>query len=145
MTELKGNNGRPLVTFILFAYNQEAYIREAVEGAFAQTYEPLEIILSDDCSTDRTFSIMQEMVASYDGRHRVSLGCNQINLGLASHVNAALKRSHGEIILLAAGDDVSLPNRAEYSVEIFRRNPDAAAVTLSADISDGKGDRKSVV
>ena len=35
---------RPLVTFALFAYNQEDYIREAVEGAFAQTYEPLEII-----------------------------------------------------------------------------------------------------
>ena len=32
---------RPLVTFALFAYNQEDYIREAVEGAFAQTYEPL--------------------------------------------------------------------------------------------------------
>ena len=43
---------RPLVTFALFAYNQEKYIREAVEGAFAQTYAPLEIILSDDCSTD---------------------------------------------------------------------------------------------
>ena len=56
---------RPLVTFALFAYNQERYIREAVEGAFAQTYEPLEIILSDDCSTDRTFEIMQEMVANY--------------------------------------------------------------------------------
>jgi hypothetical protein len=47
---------RPFVTFALFVYNQEKYIREAVEGAFSQTYEPLEIILSDDCSTDRTFN-----------------------------------------------------------------------------------------
>lgn len=45
----------PLVTFALLAYSQEKYIREAVEGAFAQTYEPLEIILSDDCSSDRTY------------------------------------------------------------------------------------------
>ena len=51
---------RPLVTFALFAYNQEEFIREAVEGAFAQTYEPLEIILSDDCSSDRTYEIIQE-------------------------------------------------------------------------------------
>ena len=43
--------GAPLVTFALFAYNQERYVREAVEGAFAQTYQPLEIILSDDCSS----------------------------------------------------------------------------------------------
>ena len=52
---------RPLVTFALFAYNQENYIRAAVEGAFAQTYQPLEIILSDDCSKDRTFEIMQRL------------------------------------------------------------------------------------
>ena len=39
---------RTLVTFALFVYNQEKYIREAVEGAFAQSYEPMEIILSDD-------------------------------------------------------------------------------------------------
>ncbi|HUF60663.1 MAG TPA: glycosyltransferase, partial [Verrucomicrobiales bacterium] len=52
---------RPLVSFLLLAYNQEQYIHEAVEGAFSQTYSPLEIILSDDCSTDRTFEIMREM------------------------------------------------------------------------------------
>ena len=58
------NTDRPLVTFALFAYNQEQHIREAVDGAFSQTYEPLEIILSDDCSTDRTFEIMQEIETS---------------------------------------------------------------------------------
>ena len=64
---------RPLVTFALFAYNQEKYIREAVEGTFSQTYEPLEIILSDDCSSDRTFEIMEEMAATYDGPHATLL------------------------------------------------------------------------
>ena len=49
----KTTAARPLVTFALFAYNQEKYIREAVEGAFSQTYEPLEIILSDDYSPVR--------------------------------------------------------------------------------------------
>ena len=62
---------RPLVTFALFAYNQERFIREAIEGAFAQTYEPLEIILSDDCSADRTFEIIQENAAAYLGPHSV--------------------------------------------------------------------------
>ena len=67
---------RPLVTFALFAYNQEKYIREAIEGAFAQTYEPLEIILSDDCSVDRTFEIMTEMVVNYRGKHCIKLNKN---------------------------------------------------------------------
>ena len=63
---------RPLVTFALFAYNQEDYIREAVQGALAQAYEPLEIILSDDCSSDRTYQIMQEMAVVYRGPHQDS-------------------------------------------------------------------------
>lgn len=63
---------RPLVTFKLFAYNQEDYTREAVQGAFAQADEPLEIILSDDCSCDRTYQIMQEMAVAYRGPHQDS-------------------------------------------------------------------------
>ena len=55
---------RPLVTFLQFSYNLEHFIREAVEGAFAQTYSPLQIILSDDCSTDKTFEITRAMAAS---------------------------------------------------------------------------------
>jgi glycosyltransferase involved in cell wall biosynthesis len=60
-------NDRPLVTFALFTYNRERYIREAVEGAFSQTYSPLEIILSDDCSSDSTFEIIREMAGAYVG------------------------------------------------------------------------------
>ena len=44
----------PLLTFALFSYNQENYIRQAVEGALAQDYPRLEIIISDDCSQDET-------------------------------------------------------------------------------------------
>ena len=59
MTDAMNMSERPLVTFALFAYNQEKYIREAVEGAFSQTYQRMEIILSDDCSTDSTFDILK--------------------------------------------------------------------------------------
>ena len=61
------NPSNPLISFVLLAYKQEKYIREAVEGAFAQTYSPLEIILSDDASPDGTFEIIQEMAAAYQG------------------------------------------------------------------------------
>ena len=107
---------RPLVTFALFAYNQEKYIREAVEGAFAQTYEPLEIILSDDCSTDRTFEIMEEMAAGYMGPHKIALRRPNQNLGLARGVSEVSKLGNGELIIAAAGDDISTPNRTEVLV-----------------------------
>jgi glycosyltransferase involved in cell wall biosynthesis len=111
---------RPLVTFALFAYNQERYIREAIEGAFAQTYEPLEIILSDDCSTDRTFEIMQEMAVAYAGKAHIRLNRNAANLGIAGHVNRLIELSTGRLIVAAAGDDISLPQRVEKLCEAWR-------------------------
>jgi glycosyltransferase involved in cell wall biosynthesis len=112
-TGLSRTEERPLVTFALFAYNQERFIREAIKGAFAQTYEPLEIILSDDCSTDGTFEIMQEMATSYRGPHRVILNQNIANLGVIDHVITVAQLSHGKLMIVAAGDDISYPNRVE--------------------------------
>lgn len=110
---------RPIVTFALFAYNQERYIREAVEGALSQTYEPLEIILSDDCSSDRTFEIIQEMAAAYDGRHTLVVRQNEWNFGTAQHVQAAANIMSGALMVVAAGDDISLPQRVEKLVNAW--------------------------
>ena len=137
MTDL--GNERPLVTFALFAYNQEQYIREAVEGAFSQTYEPLEIILSDDCSSDNTYEIIQEMAAMYDGSHQLKVRRNEVNMGLASHVNVVMQSSRGDIIVVAAGDDISLPDRTSISVECFKMDENATAVLLSSDVINNSG------
>lgn len=101
------------MTFALIAYNQERFIREAVEGALAQTYSPLQVILSDDCSSDRSFEIMQEMAMGYNGPHEILLRRNDQNLGLARHVNGVMQLAKGELIVVAAGDDVSLSRRVE--------------------------------
>lgn len=104
---------RPLVTFALFAYNHEKYIREAIKGAFAQTYEPLEIILSDDCSSDRTFEIMTEMANNYHGPHKVVVNKNSENLNIGEHINVIGSKALGDLIVMAAGDDISDPSRTE--------------------------------
>ncbi len=117
-----GRADRPLVTFALFAYNQEQFIRDAVYGALAQDYEPLEIILSDDFSTDRTFEIMKEMAAAYTGPHRIRLNRNEINLGacgLGAHVNRVIYMAEGGLVVLAAGDDISLPQRTKALVQTW--------------------------
>ncbi|RXP45407.1 glycosyltransferase family 2 protein [Lutibacter sp. HS1-25] len=104
---------QPLITFALFAYNQEEFIREAVNGAFSQTYSPLEIILSDDCSSDRTFEIMQEMVKEYKGPHHIILNKTKQNKGLAEHINQVFQLIKGEWVVMAAGDDTSFPHRVQ--------------------------------
>ncbi|PTE19702.1 hypothetical protein C5F48_21485 [Cereibacter changlensis JA139] len=111
--------GSPLATFALFAYNQEQYIRDAITAAFAQTYEPLEIILSDDASSDRTFEIMQDMTSSYTGPHIVRLRRSANNLGLASHINVIAEEFTGKYLVLAAGDDISFPERTAACVAIL--------------------------
>lgn len=130
-------NEKPLVTFALFAYNQEQYIREAVEGAFAQTYEPLEIILSDDCSTDRTFEIMKEMAAEYEGPHEVRVRQNEVNRGTIDHVIIVAREAQGELFIVAAGDDVSKPERTEKVYNVF--NKDTFAIISNHDTIDNHG------
>ena len=135
---------RPLISFVVIAYNQEKYIREAIRGAFDQTYEPLEIILSDDDSTDLTFEIMQEMAAAYHGPHETILNRNNKNLGLIDHVNLVHDLSKGSYIVAAAGDDVSLPNRTEViSKEIIQYCP--TLIHSNVQPIDDKGKRLSVI
>jgi glycosyltransferase involved in cell wall biosynthesis len=113
---------KPLITFAVAAFSQQRFIRQAVAGAFAQTYSPLEIILSDDKSTDGTWGIMREMAASYDGPHRVVLNQNRNNLGVGAHVNAIASLAHGELIVPAAGDDISDPRRTERIHEAWEQS-----------------------
>ena len=104
---------KPTVTFVILAYNQSRYIAETIRSALAQTYTPLEIIISDDCSTDSTFQIMQSAVADYHGPHKIILNQNKQNLNIGDHVNTIASIATGEFLVLAGGDDVSLPSRSE--------------------------------
>jgi len=101
---------------MLIAYNQEASVGEAIAGALAQTYEPLEIFVSDDASSDGTHAAMLAAVAGYRGPHRVVVQRNPVNLGIGAHLSQIVARSHGELLFVAAGDDVSLPERCATTV-----------------------------
>lgn len=122
----------PLATFVLIGYKQERYIRDAIAGAFAQTYQPLEIILSDDASPDRTFAIMEEMAAGYQGPHKLVLNRNPRNLGVCGHLDAIMRLAKGAFIVLNAGDDVSAPERTARLVEVWRGSGGRAKAIHSA-------------
>ena len=130
---------RPLVTFALFAYNQEKYVREAVKSALDQDYPNLEIILSDDCSTDATFEIISATVAEYAGTHDVVLNRNPVNVGLTRHVNEVIAKAKGEIVVMAAGDDISLPARVSKTVAMLDADPDATFASFTDTIIDKDG------
>lgn len=122
---------RPLITFAVLAYNQERFISDAIEGAFSQTYSPLEIILSDDCSPDRTFEVIEEMASHYRGVHRLMVNRNPDNLGIAGHINKIMDLSAGELVVIAEGDDISLPERTNLIYEAWEYSGRSMAAIYS--------------
>ena len=128
----------PLITFTLGAYNQERYIKAALEGAVSQNYENLEIIVSDDCSIDNTFKVIEDFVANYDGPHKIIVNRNEKNLGLVGHMNKILSLAHGEYIVLSAGDDISFPERSKVSYDAIV-NSNVSSISFSYIKIDGEG------
>ncbi|HWH81512.1 MAG TPA: glycosyltransferase [Burkholderiaceae bacterium] len=127
------NDDAPLVSVLLMAYQQQATIADAIRGALAQTYSPLEIVISDDASSDATWAEIERAVAGYAGPHLLVLNRNAANLGIGAHLNHLVALSHGELLVVAAGDDVSLPQRCARLVDAWRaadRKPDLIASAL---------------
>jgi glycosyltransferase involved in cell wall biosynthesis len=123
--------GGPLITFALFTYNQERFIAEAIRGALSQTYSPLEIIISDDCSTDSTFEVIQKEIDGYTGQHTVRVNRNEHNIGFGAHINKVMEIVKGELIVAAAGDDVSLLHRVEKTYQAYLLSGGKAASLFS--------------
>jgi glycosyltransferase involved in cell wall biosynthesis len=127
------DSARPWASMLLIAYEQQPTIAEAIRGALAQTWSPLEIVISDDASSDRTFAAMQAAVAGYTGPHRLVLNRNPHNLGIGAHLSHLVNLSKGEMLFVAAGDDVSLPQRVERVMQAWlasNRRLDLIAATL---------------
>lgn len=98
-------------TLAIFAFNQEDTIQNSVLSAFQQDYPFIEIILSDDCSTDSTYEKMRVLANKYSGPHCVRLNRNPTNLGLIAHVNIVNELASHDFVIAQAGDDTSAYNR----------------------------------
>lgn len=131
-------SAKPLVSLLVLAYNQERYIDQAIDGALAQKYEPLEIIFSDDASSDGTWARIQARAEEYSGPHRIRIRREPTNVGTLDHVLNAVEESNGELLVLAAGDDISYPERVARLVELWK-NSGADAVCSGLDIIDEQG------
>lgn len=126
----------PLVSYCIITYNQEHCIREALESAISQDYENMEIIISDDNSTDNTFTIIQEFVEQYGGTIPFLLNKNPQNLFITGNLNKAIELSHGKYIIFSAGDDTKAgPNSVRQFVK-YIKEMDVLSLTSNAYIID---------
>lgn len=108
-------------SFILISYNQVDTVTQSAHAVLAQNCAPLQIILSDDASTDGTFEILQDIASKYSGPHNVIARQNQKNLGVNKHMSKAIELASCDFLIWSAGDDVSEPNRAQIILDAYAR------------------------
>lgn len=110
---------KPKATILLLAYNQEKYIVQAAQSCLNQQGDPIEIIFSDDCSTDSTYALLQQVANDYKGPHHLVIRQNDCNLGIAEHYNILVELAKGQLLITAAGDDISYIDRAQTLVNAW--------------------------
>lgn len=110
----------PLVTVITVTYNSAKYVAEAIESVLCQSYENLELVVCDDCSTDGTWKIVQRY---RDPRIRAFR--NQKNIGEYPNRNQALRLARGEYVIYVDGDDIIYPHGLEFMVKMLEAFPES--------------------
>ncbi len=110
---------QPLVSIIVTTYNSSKYVFETLESAKAQTYQNIELIVSDDCSTDNTVEICREWIEKNKKRFlRTELITSEKNTGIPANCNRGVKAAQGEWVKFIAGDDI-LDNKSISSFVTF--------------------------
>jgi glycosyltransferase involved in cell wall biosynthesis len=129
----------PSVSVIFLSYKQEAYVVAALRAVLEQDLPDYEIIIGDDASPDRTRALIEAELAAYRGRARIVLLPPAPNVGVIRNFNRCVAASTGDILVAAAGDDVSHPTRLRRIAEFFRDHPDCYAHYSNARVVDAVG------
>ncbi len=110
-------DSKELVSIIIPCYNHENYIDDCLKSLCEQTYSPMEIIICDDCSSDRSFEKLIEWQERLQMRFvAVHILQNENNLGVVKNANRMLKYCRGKYVKLLASDDMLLPDAIENLV-----------------------------
>lgn len=123
----------PLISVLIPTYNVEKYIEQAIDSIINQTYTNLEIIVVDDCSQDKTFTILSEL-ASKD--QRIKLFRNKSNQKIVETLNFAIQQATGDYYARMDGDDISLPDRFEKQLHFLQENVEIGLVGLNVIMID---------
>lgn len=111
------NKYNPLVSVHMTTYNSSLFIEETLLSVLEQDYDNFEIVISDDCSTDNTATILLEYKEKFPGKIKVNL--NQTNQGVTRNSNNALRLCSGKYIAFLGGDDLFLPGKISTQVNFM--------------------------
>lgn len=139
---VRSAEGRLGVSVVVGCYNFESYIARALDSVYCQNIEDLQIIVVDDCSTDRSFEVLQGWVASHPGD--VTLIRQPENSGLTKALNRGLALATRPYFSQLDGDDVLAPGILRAHCEILDDEPAVGVVYgdvqyTSPDLSEDGG------
>lgn len=126
----------PLISFVIPSYNSADTIHPAIESCVNQTYKNVEVIVVNDFSTDSTWDYLK-WLEKQEWAGKVRIINNEKNLGRSASRNAGNRAARGEIICVLDADDLSVPRRAEMTVERFKKG--ARMVYGQAHVMDAVG------
>ena len=106
-----------LVSVIMSVHNNEATVNTAIESILGQSYKNIELIITDDCSSDSSLSIIKK----YIDKKNVKLIENSENKGLTKSLNSMIKVAQGKFIARQDADDISLYNRIQVQVDLINK------------------------
>lgn len=128
---------KPLVSVVCLCYNQERFVKEAIQSVLHQTYQPIQLIVVDDASTDNSVRVIQSTLHSHPNIQFIAL---QQNIGNCKAFNQGLAQSKGAFIIDLAADDVLLPERVEKGVQALLEKGQRYGVHFSdAQLIDEQG------
>lgn len=106
-----------LFTVITISYNSSPFLKQTIESVLAQSYEAIEYIICDDCSTDDSWKIIESFTDSRIKKYR-----NDINIGEYANRTKAIQQASGKYVIFIDGDDIIYQNAMKiyaYYVSMF--------------------------
>jgi glycosyltransferase involved in cell wall biosynthesis len=133
------NQECPLVSVRIVCFNQEKFIEECIDSVLEQDYPNIEIIIADDCSTDRTIDILKEYKHKFPDK--IILALSEKNEGITKNINSGLKLCKGKYIAGLGGDDLMLPGKIKKQVEYMEKNPECTICYHNLDVFDSDSNK----
>lgn len=128
----------PLVTVICISYNHARFVREALDSVIAQSYQPIELFVVDDASTDGSQEVIRQWAAEHPNVKYFPL---PVNGGNCKAFNTAFRHATGKYVIDLSADDVLLRSRVQRGVEFLESHPDVGVQFSDAELIDAEGRR----
>lgn len=131
---------QPLVSICIPNYNYAKYLRKCLNSVLRQTYENIEVVLSDNNSSDNSFDIAVQYRKKFNKKNiNYKISKNRFNIGSYNNTIVCLEKAIGKYIMYLSSDDALKPDFIKKSVAVLEKYPNTSMVMVHRDEMDEKG------